>query len=405
MTSNARWLPAAVALVAAGVVAASFWLLSLGIGVLVAGAVAWAWAQLALVRIDYRRELATPRVFAGDEVELRIALVNDKPIPLAWLRVEDEVPRQVGFPDASLAPTSHPERRVLAHAVSLGPYERITWRYRLRCPRRGHYLFGPLRLTSGDIFGLYHVARAEPRPLRLVVFPRTHALAELGFPPGDPFGGRRMRQLVAPDPLRVAGVRDYRPEDSLRHVHWKAAARDPGHVLKVKVLESVSQPTLVLVVNSATFAEAWLGIDPDLQEKVITTAASIARHAAGSGYAVGLAVNGSVPGTGGLIEVPASRSVTALPAVLEGLAAITAFTRCPIESTLARASHRAPWGATLVVVSAVVGDRLGAEMLRLRRVGRRCVLVGLDPQRRDVWPGVTTYHLNSGAVGFAPEAW
>ena len=37
------------------------------------------------------------------------------------------------------------------------------------------------------------------------------------------------------DPLRTVGVRDYHPEDSFRHLHWKATAR--AQQLQVRVFE------------------------------------------------------------------------------------------------------------------------------------------------------------------------
>ena len=37
--------------------------------------------------------------------------------------------------------------------------------------------------------------------------------------------------------MRTVGVRDYRPGDSPRRLHWKATARAPGQALQVKLFE------------------------------------------------------------------------------------------------------------------------------------------------------------------------
>jgi uncharacterized protein (DUF58 family) len=352
-------------------------------------------------RLEYRRSLSSTHVFAGESVTLSMQLSNDKLLPLAWVRLADEVAEGLDYGDVPVGASSGQRRRRLVHLTALRPYERVTWRHEIKCPTRGFYLFGPARLESGDIFGLYRTARTDHESSRLVVYPAVRTLQELGFAAGEPFGGRRSDQRLFRDPLNPIGVRDYRPEDNRRQVHWKATSK-LGE-LKVKVLEPVSQEALVIVLNAATFARAHIGIDPEIQERVITVAASLAQHAVDRGYAIGLAANGTVPGSGRPIYVPPGRNRRNLRHVLEALAAVSAFVNTPIERLLAVESRKAPWGATLVVVTAVVTAGLEAELLRLHRAGRRVALVSLDAAYASTVPGIQTTHLPLGMVDYGAK--
>src|SRR5258706_136954 len=58
---------------------------------LVAGASA-LWGRYCLAAVSYGRQFQTQRLFCGEQLELWIEIVNAKPLPLAWLKAEDEFP-------------------------------------------------------------------------------------------------------------------------------------------------------------------------------------------------------------------------------------------------------------------------------------------------------------------------
>lgn len=55
---------------------------------LVAGA-SWLWSRYCLVGVEYHRQFGQRYLFSGEETDLTIEIVNRKPLPLPWLRVED----------------------------------------------------------------------------------------------------------------------------------------------------------------------------------------------------------------------------------------------------------------------------------------------------------------------------
>jgi uncharacterized protein (DUF58 family) len=146
-------------------------------------------------------------------------------------------------------------------------------------------------------------------------------------------------------------------------------------------------------LNVATFPRPWEGILPELFERAIVVAASLAAHAVESRYSVGLVSNGAVPRSDQPIRVMPGRSPDQLTRILELLAAITGYVTMPMGRFLLRASPALPWGATLVIVTPVVTEELLAAILQLRLAGRHMVLVSLAQDAPPDLYGVVTHHL------------
>ena len=338
-------------------------------------------------------------------MDLTLRVANEKLLPLGWLVVEDQWSMALPLVDGVLLPAPTDRLGHFRSAFALRWFERVQRRHRLRCTRRGFYPLGPARLRSGDLFGLFGQERTEPHLDWLIVYPQVLPLEALGFPPKEPFGETKADWRIFEDPSRAVGVRDHRPEDGLRHVHWKATARRQD--LQVKVYEPTTSHNLVLFLNVATFEKQWQGINPTLLERTISVAASIASHAVAERYIVGLLANGSIPHSDQPIKVLPSRRPDQLARLLEALAAVTSFATASVDALLLAESPRLPWGATLVVVTGLVTDDLLATLVRLRDVGRRVVLVSVEDETlvrlRNAFtppPGVLTYHLDAEALPF-----
>jgi uncharacterized protein (DUF58 family) len=364
--------------------------------------VAWWWNQHSLDAVGYRRTFGVRRAFPGEVVDLTLSLQNDKWLPLGWLQLDDQWPVALPLEDGELFPSPTGTMGSFRAAFALRWFERISRSYQVRCTQRGFYPFGPARFRSGDLFGLFRQRNTQDHLDWLIVYPQVLPLQELGFPVKEPFGETRAAWRIFEDPSRAVGIRDHHPEDSFRHVHWKATAR--RQALQVKVYEPTTSHNLVIFLNVATFARIWQGINPLLLERAIAVTASIASYAVENRYVLGMLANGSIPHSDQPIKVLPSRRPDQLARVLEALAAVTSFATSSIESLLLAESRWLPWGATLIVVTAVVTDELKATLSRLRDVGRRLVLVSLEegpePDLSASLPGVLAYSLPASDLPF-----
>ena len=256
---------------------------------LVIGIVPELWYRYALRDLVIHQQVSQKRAFFGESVTLSISVENQKLLPLPWLEVEDEIPIQLPLLTGRALPTYKVNRVALVNTFSLWSFQRVTRRYQLGCNARGVFSFGPALIRSGDPFGwLVREERVHARE-SLLVYPVVAPIESFGLPPRHPFGERATPRRLLEDPLRVAGVREYILGDDPRRIHWKATAR--AGELRSKIYEPSSQYRLLILLDINTYQEAWMGLDPEIQELTIAAAASIAMWALDEGYTVGLLAN------------------------------------------------------------------------------------------------------------------
>ncbi|MBI4786168.1 MAG: DUF58 domain-containing protein [Chloroflexi bacterium] len=373
---NESWIRFAVLMIVFGVALHSNALVVLAALLLTVIPVAWAWNRVALWRVSYDRTLSEHRVFVGEQVDLGVRVGNRKILPLAWIKIDDQFPAALKPANKPLAPSHIPLTGYLSQHAALGAFEGARWQYQVPCNQRGYFILGPARLRSGDLFGLFEREWVSPRTDRLIVYPQIRPMEDWGLPPKDPLGENKSRVPLFYDATRPRGVRDYRPDDAPKHIHWRMTARTGA--LQVKLYDPTITYQWVLFVNVATFAQAWQGVNSALLERVISLAASIANFAAEHKYAVGMIANGTWPESDQRLKILPSRDPNHLRHILEALAAVTSFVTTPIEVLLANESTKIAWGATLVMITGVVTDEMLAEMLRLRQAGRRIAFISLD---------------------------
>jgi len=392
------WFEMAAMLIVVGLIVRQRAIFALAACILTVIPVAWWWNRVSLRRLDYERHFDRRRAFPGEQVKMTVCITNRKLLPLSWLEIRDEVPMALPLVDGALMPTHAPNIGSLQSVLSLKWYERVTREYDLSCGSRGVHHLGRVKLRSGDLFTLFEEYEERRSDDRLIVFPRIWPMTDLALPTKDPFGERKAHHRLIEDPLRTVGVRDHRPEDGIRRIHWKATARQGE--LQVRVYEPTATLNLVILLNVTTFEHHWQGVLPELFERTISVAGSVATWAIGQKYKVGLVTNGCLARSDQPARVPPGRSSGQLTAILEMLAGVTCFPTASIERVLHRESPRLPWGATLLVVTAIVTDGLAEALVNLRDAGRRLALISLEEDAPPPLEGVVTYHATSSLPAF-----
>lgn len=361
-------------------------------GLLVAG-ISWMWNKVSLQEVTYERELSQQRVFIGEEVTMKISLTNKKPIPLGKVRAEDEMPKSVTIAEADVVSSYSPESQTMRHSTSMGLYERIRWEYKLTCSRRGFFRLGPVRLDSGDLFGLFSSREEIRGDDYILVYPKVVPLPQLGLPFGRPLGESRDGIRIYEDTSRPMGLRDYQLGDPLKIVDWKATAR--MQQLQVRTFEPSSTMTLILVVAVDTTAHYWEGYSSVYLERVITAAASIASYASEQQYSMGLFSNGTPVLADRPMRVPPSRSPEQLSVILEALATVRPIAIGPMDAQLGENWQQFPLGATMVVVSGYFSVEMADVLRRAKASGYRIVVIFVgDEECPQLADGIVVHQLN-----------
>ena len=246
-----------------------------------------------------------------------------------------------------------------------------------------------MQLEGGDPFGFYRSAIDLPARTSLVVYPRLLPLESLGLPPRNPLGELRARQLIR-DPLRTVGVRDYHPEDPLKDVHWSATARTG--TLQTRIYEPSTSRELAIFLDLDSFEFYWQGIDEEQIERLISAAATLAKAGLEDGYAVGLYVNGAPAEFERFVRLPPGRSPAQLERIMETLARLTPYSVTPMARLLRTTTGDLPWGAALLLLSAIAPEGTRAALLRQRESGRSVAWLYLGDDAPPVVPGVLVKH-------------
>ncbi len=355
-------------------------------------AVAWFWNRLSLGGLRYQRRLFFRKGFAEETISVDIAVENHKRLPLVWLRIQDPWPKAIGPVDGSQLIGSHREDLgIYQLLLSLRGYSRARRKFEIGLHQRGVYQIGPASAATGDPFGLFGSEEAALAPAEtVVVFPRLSKTVVPVWRADDPYGERRSTRPLFQDPNRSMGVRDYRPEDGFRRIHWPATAR-VGR-LQTRVFEPVRGLDLVVCLNASTYEHYWEGTNPEVLEGLIEVAASLVVDAFDKGFRVGVISNGSLAHAGQALSIAPGRSNQHLPNVLEALAALTPLVTSPFERYLLQQAGRLAYGSALMVVTAVAPPPLMESLIRLKARARRTVLVFLGTDPPESVPGIEIVH-------------
>lgn len=173
--------------------------------------------------------------------------------------------------------------------VRVGPKEERVGHYELCIAKRGLYQFGPIRISSRFPLGIGERGYTIPGLSELLVHPAIGKLL--------PGWKRRERELAESATRANArqgifddefhSIREYRPGDSSRAIHWRSSARH-GQVM-VKEHQERREADVIVLLDFYETAEFTVY----LQEKTVSLAATLCveqtRHAASGTYRIVIA--------------------------------------------------------------------------------------------------------------------
>jgi uncharacterized protein (DUF58 family) len=303
------------------------WVLVYSLGLLVAGSALWANWNVA--GLELRRRHRATRVQVGDTFQEQAILEALPGLGQWWPRVWLELH------DGSEMPGHH-----LDGVLSLGPVGRKVWQLHSVCTRRGRFSLGPVWVTSGDPFGIFHTSRKLADATSIVVYPKAVPLPRFARVPGELPGGSLQGQRVQFTTPNVSSIRDYCPGDAFNRIHWPTTART--NKLMVREFELDPTADVWIVLDLSTDDHAGTGLE-STEEYAVTVAASLARHLLDQGRAVGLVSQTAT--------LPADRGPRQAERILEVLALVKATSTLALSALLSAETSRFARSSTLIVIT------------------------------------------------------
>ena len=379
------WVFSAVVIVILSILISSLSLLLVGTLLLLFVLISRWWADYSLQGVEYKHQLNSNRVFAGEDIQLTTQATNNKFLPLPWIQINDELPKEVSPRQGRVLASTDPTRVALASVLSMSWYHRITRTYDIRCPNRGHFFIGPTRIRSGDLFGMHTREMRLEKDQTLTVYPRILPLRVSSLPSLEPYGDVRVKRRFLDDVTRPMGSRRYLSGDALRHIHWKATAHTG--LLQTRIFEASTTPNFAVFLGTRTIEPPLQGSRPHLLELGVLTVTALINHALSRRIPAGVYVNQTSRDSRQTMQVPPARHPDQLAQVLDVMAHVHPEESTPLAKLVEEKSRGLPWSTTILVATAVPDQATINTLMRLRKAGWTTALI----------------HVGGDAVDYARE--
>jgi len=319
------------------------------------GVGSWLYARRGLrsVRADYR--VLNPRTHVGEVLQAIYRVENHDRFGKPWIECWNE----------STLPSSLPGR-----VVGIASRGTRQWLAKVTLTRRGSYRLGPLRVRSGDPFGLFTTDMMVGQPTNVVVFPEVVPLPHWRLPP-SPIDGttRTKRRYEAATPL-VSSVRPYVHGDAINRIHWLSSARHGE--LHVKEFDLEQAADLWILLDLDRSVHAGIGTDASV-ETAVTIAASVAMRTLSDNRSVAMTASARrlqlhQPDRGPRVEQK----------LLHLLANVQADGGNPLAEVLTATLPQLRRGMTLCIITGSTDRTWVRALSALRRRGVAALVILLD---------------------------
>jgi len=339
----------------------------------------WVWTYWVARGMGLSRSARIQRASVGDFFEEHFEVVNASRILAPWIEVfnQSNIPYVSGSRLLTLVP-GRQKRTYLARS----------W-----LTRRGAFVLGPTRISTGDPFGLFRSSKEIPSAQTLIVLPMLFEIKSFSLPPGLLPGGQVIRRKSSDITPHAAGVREYMHGDAMKRIHWPTSIR--RNQLMVKEFEQDPQAEVWLYLDSqndvhhekpqqhdpAPVESIFFGRRPEFKlppsslEYSISITASLAHYFIAQRRAVGYASAGQA-----FTVHHAERGERQEGKILETLAFVEANGDLSIAALVAAQASQLPQGSTAILITPTIRPDILQAVDDLQRRYLRPVVILLDAE-------------------------
>jgi uncharacterized protein (DUF58 family) len=319
--------------------------------------IAYVWSRFNLMGLDIVADRSADRLQQGGQYEERITVLNKSWLGKIWLEIDDpsEMP-------------GHVARRV----ITVGARGSKSFRVRSTINRRGLFSVGPVRVTTGDPFGLFRHTRAFGPAQNVLVYPRAVDLPDFFVPPANLPGEGRFRRRTHYVTPNASGVRPYEFGDSFNRIHWPSSARTGELMVKIFELDPASDIWIILDLERQV--QAGDG-DDSTEEYGVSIAASVARYFLTANRTVGFMSYGRA-----FDVIEPERGIAQYTRILESLAMARGWGDVPLADLISNEGRHFGRHTTIVTITPSTDESWVASLAMLQARGVKAAAVVLEPK-------------------------
>ncbi len=215
-------------------------------------------------------------IFAGEAAPVIVTLRNAKRVlPSFSVLVEARGPNESANESSQRSRAKRFIKRPLAYFTYVPHHAAAEQRVEQLFTSRGHVLINGFELSTRFPFGFFRFRRRlRARNVDIVVYPKPEPIGdELHLLPTYAGHLASARRGVGQD---LFSLRDYQPQDDLRHIDWKATARSRN--LTVREFTAEDERRITIVLDTRDLSDSDRENFPSRFEAGIVQAASLLRH-------------------------------------------------------------------------------------------------------------------------------
>ena len=171
------------------------------------------------LKVDFSKNVAN----YGEDIELIEVAENKKKLPLPFIILRFEAPREIKFYDSSIVTASDYLYR--EDMLTMKAHSKHTRRIKVKCKKRGYYVFPRVGIRTADLFLIDHYSKEFENHSELVVLPEVIPSDLIEMLMSVTMSDMQCRRSILTDPFALAGIREYGPGDPMKSINWKASAK------------------------------------------------------------------------------------------------------------------------------------------------------------------------------------
>lgn len=320
-------------------------------------ALSYFWTTRNIRNLTVERHLLSKWATLGDEIVETFRVDNYGALPVLWVEVNDhsDVP---GY-EAGIV-------------TGLGPREHREWKSRAVCSRRGLYRLGPLRVFTGDPFGIFRATKVLPDEATFLVYPPITEVPGLALPTGRQTGESRSLRRALHLTTDAASVREYVPGDALHIIHWPTTARRGRLQTKEFDMEPGGSTWILLDLDRSVQAGEE---DESTEEYTVKLAAALVYRLIREQKSIGLITYGDEQRV-----LRANKGSQHMWRIMEILAVIRAQGTAKVGEVLSEVAPQIRGSMSLIVITPSTDPELAPILVNVSRRGIRPTVLHLVPE-------------------------
>ncbi|MFH1199074.1 MAG: DUF58 domain-containing protein [Candidatus Omnitrophota bacterium] len=319
----------------------------------VAVSLGWLLIKYFIIELEFRRMIPA-KVEEGDALDIETVIINKGFLPIFNFLLEDNL---------SCSSDSKKKEWILLEFLPANSSLRVE--YRCECRNRGMYSVGPFSVYLFDPLGLFFLKKSYPVSSELYVYPQTFPINKFpalrkGTAPW--FGIETSR--VSGEEHEFYGIREYKPGDPIKRIHWFSTARANTLIVKEFQRQVFFRATIAFNLNSDE--DAGEGRD-SISEYTVKIAASVAKYLVEEGISVEIIAH-----AGELVHIPFNKGPEHLDDIFKFLAAVRPESKVKIDDIFEEFSQRITGDSNLVVI---IPDKEWERLLMMPYLRARNVFI------------------------------